>query len=461
MKEYFLNLIKQFKLSNMTRCEYRIKQSEDPVIFYFTPGNFTATCKKRPYICAYIKQGKELLNFDTAKLYLDGKEIECSLDSDSISCFPKESLNTGTHIVKLIIKDKEGIPQEFSWSFFVEDELEEYNFYYGIPHAHTSYSDGEGTPSEAYEKAKANGLNFLIITDHQSKLARGKYNYDGSILITGAPHPKWEMLKLEACAINKKYSDFSALYGFELSTKFWGHINIINSKTIIEKKPESLNSLYKWLTTEDGILLSINHPHRSPKTLPFTNNFDNFVNLYEVGNGSTTRVYTRTEENYYNALDNGWHIAAINGQDNHSSDWGDSTNVTAVIAKNLSVNSILNAIKLRRIYSTESRSLKLVVKGNNHWMGSVLTMSKGGKLNLHIKAEDTNSPIEKIQVITNGGKVLRERLAQNRSLVHWDLSITEDNDYSWYVVKVIHADGKLGISSALFIQRIGDIYLHT
>lgn len=438
----------------MTRCEYRIKENEKSIIFYFTPGNFTSTCKRKPYICAYIKQGKELLNFDTSTLYLNGEKPKVSIENDTISCFPKEPLETGTYAVKLLIEDRDGNPQEFSWNFIIQDELLEYNFYYGIPHAHTSYSDGAGTPTEAYEKARDSGLNFLIITDHQGKLVKGKYNHDGSILISGSPQPKWEMLKLEASAVTIKYEDFCALYGFELSTKFWGHINIINSKNIIKKKPNDLKELYEWLITEENILLSVNHPHRSPKTLPFTNNFDNFVNLYEVGNGSTTRVYIRTEKNYYNALDSGWHIAAINGQDNHSSDWGDSPNVTAVIAKELSVNSILEAIRLRRIYSTESKSLKLVVKGNNQWMGSVITMNKGERLELHIKAEDMNSPIERVQVITNGGKILKEKLVQNHRGTHWDLSLPIDKEYSWYVVKVIHGDGKTSISSALFVQSI-------
>lgn len=452
MNDSLLELIKDFQPDNMRCSEYRIKNSLEPIIFYFTPGNFTSTRKRTPNICAFLKQGKEILNFETSKLYLDNKEMKTSSDSFNIGCLPEDPLNYGTHIVKLIINDKEGSPQEFIWSFLVEDELVEYNFYYGVPHSHTSYSDGMGTPSEAYEKAKSNGLNFLIVTDHQGKLAIGKHNHDESILISGPSHPKWEMLKLEAAAANNRYNNFIALFGFELSTNFWGHINIINSERIISKKPSSLEELYKWLVTEENILISINHPYRSPKTRPFSYNFDNFVNLYEVGNGSTTRIYTRAEGNYYNALDDGWHIAAINGQDNHSSDWGDSSNVTAVISKELTIDSLINAIKLRRVYSTESRSLKLVVKGNNHWMGSILNLNIGDKLDLHIIAEDDINPIEKVQVITNDGKILEEKVFNSVKNIHWNLNIDICEEYSWYVVKVIHSDEKIGISSALFVQ---------
>jgi predicted metal-dependent phosphoesterase TrpH len=409
LKDKIVELINKFKLEALRCSEYRINNGDACVFFYFSPGNLTATSNRRPNICAFLKSGRELLDFSTASLLLDNKKVNYKPEDFTLSCLPEVPLSYGSHSAKIIVKDTNGVFQEFNWSFLVEDELESYRFSYGIPHSHTSYSDGKGTPTEAYEKAIANGLNFLVVTDHQGKLVRMKTNHDRSILVSGSQHPKWNMLKLEAASINAKYKNFIALPGFELSTNFWGHINIINSQSIIEKKPSSLDELYQWLCTEENILLSINHPHRSPRTLPFSHNFDNFVNLYEVGNGSTTRIYNRTEQNYYAALDDGWHIAAINGQDNHSDDWGESNNVTAVISKELSVNSLIDAIKLRRVYSTESRTLKLVVKANNQWMGSIISLSKDDILGLHIIAEDKNSPIDKIQVISNGGEVIEER----------------------------------------------------
>jgi hypothetical protein len=450
----FAELIKELNLETLRCSEYRITKANSCVLFYFSPGNLTSTPNQQPNIYAFIKEGRELLDFSTAKLFLDNKEVNFKLQDFTLSYCPEAPLCYGTHTGKVAVKDSAGNTGEFIWSFLIEDELKDYCFSYGIPHSHTSYSDGTGTPAEAYEKARDNGLNFLVITDHQGKLVYMKTNYDRSILLSGNVHPKWKMLKLEADSINAKYKDFIALSGFELSTKFWGHINIINSEDIIEKKPFDLDELYEWLCTEENILLSINHPHRSPKTLPFSHNFDNFVNLYEVGNGSTTREYNRTEQNYYAALDNGWHIAAINGQDNHADDWGDSNNVTAVISKELSVDSLINAIKLRRVYSTESKSLKLVVKANNKWMGSIINLNKGDNLQFHILAEDINNPIEKIQVISNGGKILEEKSFTNGTYCQWDLDLQINNDYSWYVAKIIHADEKIGISSAIFVQNL-------
>ena len=38
-------------------------------------------------------------------------------------------------------------------------------FYYGIPHCHSNYSTGRGTPNELYEYAKKCSLDYLFETD--------------------------------------------------------------------------------------------------------------------------------------------------------------------------------------------------------------------------------------------------------------------------------------------------------
>jgi hypothetical protein len=50
--------------------------------------------------------------------------------------------------------------------------------YFGNLHSHTSYSDGSGTPTEAFEHAKAAGLDFLAVTEHKYKSAEGSGESD-------------------------------------------------------------------------------------------------------------------------------------------------------------------------------------------------------------------------------------------------------------------------------------------
>lgn len=329
----------------------------------------------------------------------------------------------------------------------------QYNFYYGIPHAHTGYSDGEGTALEAYEYARNNGLDFLIVTDHLGSLSNSEYNIGEKILYKGRVYSKWEITKIEASKINKKYNDFLALVGFEMNTKIWGHMNVINSSDILHKKTcKDIQNLYGWLCNQQNIILSINHPFNTSKKLQDFIRFNKLVNLIEVGNGSPPFEYRRFEDYYFNALDCGWYVGAMNGQDNHLKNWGDPDNITVVIAENLNTDSIITAMKLRRVYSTESRTLKLTVKGNNQWMGSILRLHKKDKLQLQIIAEDKSTPISKIQIISNGGVILKEKKLKDSNRAEWDLSIKNTKKFSWYVIKVIHSNGKCGIASPIFVR---------
>ena len=45
--------------------------------------------------------------------------------------------------------------------------------FFGNLHAHTVYSDGSGTPDEAFDAARAADLDFMAITEHSHKGAEG------------------------------------------------------------------------------------------------------------------------------------------------------------------------------------------------------------------------------------------------------------------------------------------------
>lgn len=426
------------KLKLYVRSEKDISKIHPKIVFDFIPRDMTSIFNRTPKICATLKQGEEFLDLSTAKLYIDDKEVECINTQNDISYIPSDKLTYGEHNIKAIILDTENNVNEFSWDFIIENKDIHYNFYYGVPHSHTSDSDGIGTPSEAYEYAKNMGIDFLIVTDHSGA-------FKDSV--------KWKMLKSKADEINKKYDDFLALVGIELRTKLWGHMNVINCIDTINRRRRKKNEeLYEWLCSQGNIILSVNHPNRLPENLSYLPELNRFIKLIEVGNGSPPREYKRMEKCYYDALDKGWYIGAINGQDNHYENWGKTDNLTAVIAEELSIDSILNAMKVRRVYSTETRTLKLTFKGNDHWMGSILQMNNEDKLTLQIDAEDKEVPISKIEIISNGGSIIKSMIINESNRIDWKTSIRISEQRSWYVVKIIHSDDRWGISSPIFVQ---------
>jgi hypothetical protein len=335
-----------------------------------------------------------------------------------------------------------------------------HNFYYGIPHAHTSYSDGRGIPLEAYEYARNKGLDFLIIADHSNFLDGVKdknFEYDKlTNQYLEKENSQWQSTRLEGNIINQKYDDFIAIRGFEMSSKEWGHINVINSENYVEGKKQikNMKEFFDWLKIQSNILVSLNHPGGSFKNIRYMQDLDEIINLIEVGNGAYPRRYRRLEKCYYKTLDMGWHLGAINGQDNHIDNWGDDDNLTVVLADELTHEKLLKALKCRRCYSTETRTLRLIYKVNDHLMGTIIRATLNENLRFHICAEDHIVPIQKLQIITNNGKILDEKLFNKVSIANWCFDTKVGLCNQWFVVKVIHENDKWGISSPIFVETM-------
>lgn len=424
------------------------------VSFNCIPSNMSSIFSKTPEIYVSLKKEEAYIDLSKGKLFIDNKEIIPKVQKYSISYISLLELPYGEHHVKVLLWDIYDTFYEYDWCFFIENPNTQYNFYYGVPHAHTSYSDGIGTPTEAYEYAKNNGLDFLIITDHLGRILKSELYDDKKLLYEEKLYSKWEMLKIEADKINKKYSNFLALIGFEAKIKDYGDMNVISNINIPDKRRMTLNELYNWLINEDAAIVSINHPRRNTETIPYSSKMNNFIKLIEVGNGSPPHKYRRSLDCYFDALANSWHIGAINGQDNHIANWGTPNNLTVIIADSLNLYSILNALKLRRVYSTESRTLKLTVSANNHQMGSILDLGKNDLLNLRIIAEDEVNSISKIEIISNSEDYPKEKLFENSSKAEWNISLSISIKSLWYVVKVIHTNKLIGLSSPIFTRTI-------
>ncbi|KGG80951.1 hypothetical protein Y919_03335 [Caloranaerobacter azorensis H53214] len=430
-----------------------------PLIYNLKPANMVSTFEKTPEISAKLEKTEADIDFDSIKMYLDGTQVTPIVDGMTVTYAPKEELEYGEHEVRLEVSDVIGRTKKVEWYFVVDNKDAKYNFYYGVPHSHTSYSDGKGTPTDAYEHAKQNGLNFLIVTDHSNWLngvTDNNYEYNPDTnQYEEVEGSEWYKTRKEAEAIDRKYYDFLALRGFEMTSGDWGHMNVINSVYYVEAKKQmtGLAEFYEWLAKQENTVAAFNHPNwpdDSFNDLAYVAELDRIINLIEVGNGAPPYSYTRSEKHYFKALDNGWHVGAINGQDNHSWNWGDPDNLTVVIAESLNKDVFLDAMRNRRTYSTETRTLKLTVKANGHWMGSVLDVEKGDPINFEIIAEDREVPITEVQLITNGGNIIDRKKVGSSNRVEWHPSVIAGGGAEWYVVKVIHENGSWGIASAIY-----------
>lgn len=323
-------------------------------------------------------------------------------------------------------------------------KIEGLKHFYGIPHCHTNYSTGKSTPLEALEYAKNNGLDFIIITDHNDYL-EDKVYYKSNVL------SKWEALRKYIDYYNKKNKSFLAIQGFEVHSNYHGHINIINSNFYFKGTLKNIQNLLFWFVANNKTLGGFNHPDKSILNIEYSKDLNNYIRYIEVGNGVFPQKYKRYDKLYFALLDQGWKLGAINSQDNHKLNYGDSENLTVVLCDELNKKSIIEAINNLMVYSTESKSLKLIFSINNHIMGSSIHYDEKTELNFTIIAEDKINKIDKIEVITSNYKVIKSLKDMHQERIRYIFKLPINKSEKYYVAKVYMKD-KIALSSPIFID---------
>lgn len=326
-------------------------------------------------------------------------------------------------------------------------------FYYGIPHCHTNFSTGKGNPLEAYEYGRKSGLNFMFITDHNSFLSN-------KVSIKDEIYTRWQGTHYYASKLKKKYEEFLPLVGFECKTSYYGDLNIINSSTFFTGIVKDIKIILLWMLNNPDAFISINHPHKNIRNLTYNPILNKLITSIEVGNGNPAAKYTRHDRYYFGLLDVGWKLGAINGQDNHKMNFGDSENLTVYIGNELSKEALVDSFRSMRTYSTESRFLKFYFTINDNFMGETIVVSDN-KLKFMIFAEDIRYRIKEICIITNKNTLVKSIDEINLNHIKYIYEHKREDSESWYVIKVIEENNRIAISSPIFVTSNEDILGNT
>lgn len=293
--------------------------------------------------------------------------------------------------------------------------------FYGLLHGHTSFSDGRGTPDDAYKAAKAAGLDFIAVTEHNHKDADGKDDAKDGITLTPALYTQLK----QSAAKHTKDGTFVALYGQEFSTISAGnHVNLINAPEKCDVPNGDFKKLYEeWLPAHpETAFIQFNHPgftaDQSAKTKVKERNNDYGIDDYNgdfpaliaasaphvaliemiIGpafNEATEKQHhdAKHEKDYRAYLNEGFRLGVSVGQDNHFKNWGTSTAARlGVWAEALTKDGILAALKARRTFATEDENLRVRFTANGAPMGSTATTTANGTMPLVIGVEDPDEP---------------------------------------------------------------------
>jgi len=328
--------------------------------------------------------------------------------------------------------------------FFIQSSKAQlpYHVFYGNLHSHTSYSDGQLTPIDAYTYARDSaGLDFHAVTDHMEQLS------------------STEFTQMQAHAAQATTDgSFIAIFGYEWSSPYYGHVNVFNTTEMPSVMTyTSWSGFRNWLLERPDAFAQFNHPGDEDY-------FNNWYDFEYKGAATDTSFPLIEFQNvkqatdwYELALNNGWHLSPVWNQDNHKADWGNKNNGRAgVWATELSLNALFDAMRAGRTFATmdKNASIWLDVFGNP--MGQ--TIPRYLNMPFRIKLNDAeNEAWQQIELVTNNGVILSFTAQGN---IDTTISLTFYTD-KYVFARAIQADGDYVWSSPIyFTGLVNNVHEH-
>ncbi len=385
---------------------------------------------------AYVRDGKEA----RISILLDGSYVsEFVVNSTGISqCLYPFFATSGAHNVRLVFSGANGTNvRVYSVGTRM---LREFRSYIGDLHAHSSYSDGAGTPAEAYAYAKsAARLDFFAITDHTILLDDNEYRKT-------IEEAQWQT-----------NSWFVGLYGqefgFYLSTR---EMNIIGEDALCNASFWKFGDTYRWLEHNDAIG-GINHPILGEFGLMFDEPSES-IRTIEILNGYYDKPL---ESAYLSALEKGFKVAPISGQDNHGRDWGMRKTggkyyLSGLVADDLSYDSIMEALRGRSAYAFETNEQAnrshLFIAANGHILGDSFDVNGKVAISVSLYADGNEGDEFKKITLFRDGMPIFELENCGRALQYTFDDVPEHGAH-YYFVKAVQRDGDTLWSSCIWVEQ--------
>lgn len=346
------------------------------------------------------------------------------------------------------------------------EEEKEWQFYFGQLHAHTGDSDGHGTPAEAFAAAKAAGLDFFAVTDHSNSFDNAEA---GAIGLDGtAISAVWAAGK--AAAEEATDGSFVGIYGYEMS---WpvdslgnGHISTFHTPGWQAWGQDAFATRERYheaLAAVPGSISQFNHP--SPdhgdfgRFKKYDAAWDRVMHLIEVGGENGETFY----DAYTKALDAGWHLAPTHSENTHDGPFAATGVRTAVLAKELTEESLYEAMAARRVYATTDEDLKILYTMNGQIMGSILPETDTLTMALTL-SDPTDDAAGTLEILTSGGKPVTFLSADGTRTSAYSISgpsaklrIDLESGSPYYYLRITQPDGDIAVTAPIWVDAFDQL----
>lgn len=324
-------------------------------------------------------------------------------------------------------------------------------WYCGDFHVHTNASsDGDYPPTVVAELARAEGLDFVTITDHNT--ISGFSEIDENL-------------------------DFPIIPGIEI-TLDKGHFNVFGigerhqwiEDIADSSKTVQLPSFYPTVTelmrktAQEGLLNSINHPRLHPWDWRYLDTDLRYVHCVELWNDlywpENTFANPKTVDLWTTWLNAGYRVTAIGGSDYH---YPPKTNqglpgerlgqpTTFVYAEQLSAAAILEGLRRRRVYVSKGPRVAVQAEMNNtsYKIGDDLGEQAG---DIEVTASISHGPDHiHAQLVRNGEIIANEHLSGPETSVQFRDQVDPTRP-AWYRFEVLDRNWEaLAITNPIFVN---------
>ncbi len=426
-----------------------------------------------PSVKLSLRKGNDIIFENKDMILKSGESSEYAYTHDT-------PLAEGKYTAMVIVTRADSKSVSETWNFNVGTAV--VRAYFGQLHSHTAqYSDGSGTLQDGLNYILGipteDNVDFVAFTDHSNYFdTTNAPNPEAALndksLMTSTSRAIWEEYVNTMTEFNAANDGVrTAIPGFEMT---WsggpGHINTFNSDGLVSRNNSALNNksgdaglklYYETLVANTNSLANLsqfNHPGKTFGTFAdfayWNPKIDEKMFAVEVGNGEGgigSGGYFPSYTEYTKALDKGWHVAPTNNQDNHKGYWGNSNTArTVIFTDENSVDGLLAGMYARAMYATEDKNLSIFYELNNHLMGQVINEIPTSPLKFYISIydPDRNDIISKVEVITNGGRIVKSETFNSNSVnMEFELPVAK----GYYYVRVTQADKNIAVTAPVWI----------
>ena len=321
-------------------------------------------------------------------------------------------------------------------------------WYRGDFHAHTHFSDGSLPPPDLADVARAEGLDFFAITDHNT--------------IDAYPHfgPLDDILIIPGIEVTAKEGHFN-VFGIESQPDWLAQIKADPYSLTLRGDLDSFTRLMQH-TAAAGLLNSINHPYLTPWDWLDNGTDLRYLHCLEICNdpsfGDNAPANPQAVAMWTRWLNAGYRITAIGGVDYHHPDIKKgytspqrlSQPTTYVYAENLSGAAILAALRQRRAYVSMGPQVtfEAQAKGSTYGIGDDIGEFEGA---IELSATISHSTGARARLVKNGEVMTEASLPTGQGNLHHRDRISPAQS-AWYRLDVLGDNGEmLVVTNPIFV----------